>query len=107
MTIATARDIVEHCGVARLLFLDFPLGNPCGVPGDVDMQRRIFDLGLDLLESASAPRTTVQAPFTWPGGEAWKEKVLTRDHPFLDESQTESWLAAKADYKKLKAEGKV
>ncbi len=26
----TARDIVEHCGVARLVFSDFPLGSPCG-----------------------------------------------------------------------------
>lgn len=26
VVIATARDIVEHCGVARLVFVDFPLG---------------------------------------------------------------------------------
>ena len=32
--IASAKDIVEHCGVARLLFVDYPLGNPCGEPSD-------------------------------------------------------------------------
>ncbi len=25
-----ARDIVEHCGVPRFVFSDFPLGNPTG-----------------------------------------------------------------------------
>jgi len=33
--------------------------------------------------------------------------VLTSEQPFLDEQQAESWLAAKADYKTLKAEGEV
>ena len=49
--IGAARDIVEHCGVARFLFTDFPLGNPCGEPEKVDMQRAIFTGALDLLES--------------------------------------------------------
>lgn len=43
----------------------------------------------------------------WPRGDGWKAKVLTSEQPFLDEQQTESWLAAKADYKTLKAEGEV
>ena len=34
-----ARDIVEECGVARFVFTDFPLGNPCGKPWDEEMQR--------------------------------------------------------------------
>ena len=38
---ASARDIVEECGVPRFLFVDFPLGNPCGKPWDAEMQRRI------------------------------------------------------------------
>jgi hypothetical protein len=105
--IGSARDIVEHCGVPRLLFVDFPLGNPCGVPGDVEMQRQIFDLALDLLADATGPRTTLRAPVVWPGGDQWKEKVLTQEQPFLDDKQTESWLQAKADYQRLKAESKV
>ena len=31
-------------------------------------------MGLDLLENATAPRTTVQAPLAWPKGDAWKAK---------------------------------
>ena len=89
-----------------MLFSDFPLGNPCGVPGDVEMQRQILDMALDLFESATGPGATIEAPFVWPHGEEWKEKVLTAEQPFLDEQQTESWLAAKSEYKKLKADGK-
>ena len=72
VVIATARDIVENCGVARLLHVDFPLGNPVGVPFNVAMQSEILDMALDLLVTPSAPRTTVVAPLEWPGGEAWR-----------------------------------
>jgi len=34
-----ARDIVEHAGVPRLLFNNFPLGNGAGLPGDADAKR--------------------------------------------------------------------
>jgi hypothetical protein len=36
------------------------------------MQRAIVGLGLDLLEGAAAPRTTVQAPFRWAADDAWR-----------------------------------
>ena len=65
VVIGSARDIVEQCGVARFLFTDFPLGNPCGKPNDAAMQADIVDIALTLLEQAMFPRTTVQAPFTW------------------------------------------
>jgi len=35
-----AKDIVEHCGVPRFLFSDFPLGNSAGRPFDVESQAR-------------------------------------------------------------------
>ena len=73
VVIGAARDIVEECGVARFLFSDFPLGNPCGKPYDVAMQRTIIGMALDLLESARLPRTTVQTPFQWSDDETWKQ----------------------------------
>ena len=48
--IGSGRDIVEECGVPRFLFVDFPLGNPCGKPWDRDMQHAITGAALDLLE---------------------------------------------------------
>ncbi len=80
----SARDIVEECGVARFLFTDFPLGNPCGRPWDADMQREIAGATLDLLEHAWAPRTTVQTPFLWPD-EEWRRKFM-----LVDESNREA-----------------
>jgi len=72
VVIGSARDIVEECGVARFLFTDFPLGNPCGRPWDKEMQRAIMEMALDLLQSARQPRTTVQAPFIWSEDETWR-----------------------------------
>ena len=71
VVIGSARDIVEEAGVARFLFVDFPLGNPCGKPGDREMQRNIVELALQLAVSAIAPRTTVQAPYRW-GHDDWR-----------------------------------
>jgi D-proline reductase (dithiol) PrdB len=67
-----AKDLVEHCGVPRYVWSDFPLGNSCGKPHDVASQRAIVGLALDLLESARAPRTTVATPFTWAEDHTWK-----------------------------------
>ena len=45
--VGSARDIVEECGVPRFLFVDFPLGNPCGKPWDGEMQYKIVGGALD------------------------------------------------------------
>jgi D-proline reductase (dithiol) PrdB len=67
-----ARDIVEHCGVPRLLFSDFPLGHAAGKPGDLASQELTLELALRLLESAAGPRTTMQSPLQWSESAAWK-----------------------------------
>lgn len=80
----SAKDIVEECGVARFVFSDFPLGNPCGKPYDVAMQRQIVRIALDLLESARFPRTTVTSPFRWSDDESWKENYARLDPEKLE-----------------------
>jgi D-proline reductase (dithiol) PrdB len=67
-----AKDIVEHCGVPRLLFSDFPLGNSAGRPHDPDSQALTLELALRVLESAPAARTTVQSPLRWRDDASWK-----------------------------------
>ncbi len=105
--LGTARDIVEHCGVARLVFSDFPLGSPCGEPGKPEIQTAIVATALDLLETAQAPRTTLISPFTWPAGEAWKDKVFTKEQPWKDAEVEKEWLEKKALYRELRGQGKV
>ena len=74
-----ARDIVEYAGVSRFLFSDFPLGNSCGKPGDLESQRGLVAMALDLLEAASSPRTTVQSPYRWAEDSSWKEDFYSPD----------------------------
>jgi hypothetical protein len=72
--IGSARDVVEHCGVARFVFTDFPLGNPCGHPWRADMQREVVAAALGLLEAAPGPRTTQVSPFRWKEDPGWRER---------------------------------
>ena len=67
-----AKDIVEHVGVPRFLFSDFPLGNAAGRPNDPPSQAITLDLALTVLETATGPRTTVQSPLAWSADPAWK-----------------------------------
>lgn len=76
VVLGSARDIVEQCGVPRFVFTDFPLGNPCGKPGDTNMQRAIVGMALDLLETARYPLTTLQTPFRWDETGEWRETYM-------------------------------
>jgi hypothetical protein len=72
VVLGCARDIVEHVGVPRFLFSDFPLGNAAGKPHDAASQEQTLALALQLLESARGPRTTVQSPQRWSADADWK-----------------------------------
>lgn len=67
-----AKDIVEYCGVPRLLFSDFPLGNAAALPNNIQSQDSNFELALRLLEGAPAARTTVQSALVWASDPSWK-----------------------------------
>jgi hypothetical protein len=73
IVMGAAKDIVEHAGVPRFLFSDFPLGNSCGKPHEPDTQAFTLDLALKVLESAVGPRTTVQSPLRWNEDGDWKQ----------------------------------
>ena len=72
VVLGCARDIVEHVGVPRLLFSDFPLGNAAGRPNDLGSQDATLALALDLLESATTPRSTWTSPQRWRDDPSWK-----------------------------------
>jgi len=97
VVIGSARDIVEECGVARFLFVDFPLGNPTGKPDDTKGQTEIVDQALTLMGQAWEPRTTVMSPQVWAADDdAWRDRFL----PVTDENRAE--LAAAGDARREK-----
>lgn len=106
VVMAAARDIPENVGVPRLLHSDFPLGSPCGEPNNGPQQKAILEYAFQLLEHAFLPRTTVQTPFKWSGGDQWKDLIFTEKRDFLPPEEEADWLQRKESYRELKKEGK-
>ena len=100
VVLGSARDIVEECGVARFVFTDFPLGNPCGKPWDGQMQRSIVECALTLLERAWMSRATVQTPFTW-GNDAWRDAFMQ-----VNDDNREALARAGEERRRLQAQRK-
>ena len=92
-----AKDIVEHCGVPRFLFSDFPLGSPAGRPFDGPSQAETLELSLRVLESAPAARTTVQSPLRWSEDASWK-----RDYNDLTKLTPETIAERRKEFDKVK-----
>ena len=97
-----AKDIVEHVGVPRFLFSDFPLGNAAGRPGDPASQAATLDLALAVLESAPAPRTTVQSPLAWSPDPDWK-----LDYCNIERMSAEEIEARRAEFARVKETAKA
>ena len=74
-----AKDIVEHAGVPRFLWSDFPLGNSAGKPNDADSQRDTLAMALALFESASSGGTTEASAQIWSGDDSWKLDFMNVD----------------------------
>lgn len=96
-----AKDIVEHVGVPRFLFSDFPLGNAAGRPNDPASQARTIELALDLLESAAAARSTVQSPLRWSDSADWK-----LDYSNIDRLSAEEITRRRAEFDRGKEEAR-
>jgi len=93
-----AKDIVEHAGVPRFVFSDFPLGNAAGRPHDEPSQRATLELALATLESAPGPRTTVQSPLRWSEDPSWK-----LDFSNIERLSPEELAARRSAFDKVKA----
>lgn len=93
-----ARDIVEHAGVPRFYFSDFPLGHSAGKPHDEESQMRTLAGALSLLETATQPRTTLESPQVWSEDASWKNDFLN-----IERLSTMEINALREDYKKQRA----
>jgi len=74
-----AKDIVEHVGVPRFLFSDFPLGNSAGKPNDLECQYDTLCMALELSIDAMQARTTVCSEYKWSDNQNWKEDYSNPD----------------------------
>jgi hypothetical protein len=63
--VSTGRDLTLQVLPPRSVFVNFPMGNPFGRPGDVAMQRRVLLDALRLAESARRGGTLVDLPYVW------------------------------------------
>lgn len=64
--ITTARDITELVKPPRGLFVNAPMGNNFGKPGDVQTQASILREALQLVVDAKQGGVLVDSAFTWP-----------------------------------------
>jgi hypothetical protein len=65
--VSTGRDLTQQVLPPRSVFVNFPMGNPFGKPGDVAMQRRVLCDALRLAETATRGGTLVDLPYAWEG----------------------------------------
>jgi hypothetical protein len=101
VVMGSAKDIVEHVGVPRFLFSDFPLGNAAGRPNDAASQDLTLELALRLLEAAPAARTTVQSPLRWSAVADWK-----LDYCIIDRMTPEEIAKRRAEFNRVKTEAR-
>jgi len=60
------RDITENVKPSRALFVRFPYGAPLGPAGDAVTQMAVIRAALDVLVTATHPRTIVVSDIEWP-----------------------------------------
>ena len=65
VTISTGRDITALVRPPRSLFVNFPMGNSFGRPGDSAMQAEILRRALDFAVTAEEPGILVDLPQQW------------------------------------------
>lgn len=65
VTVSTGRDISRNVLPPRTVFVNFPMGNAFGRPGDVAQQRRILLDALALAARDCAPGEFVDLPYDW------------------------------------------
>lgn len=63
--VSTGRDLTRQVLPPRSVFVNFPMGDPFGRPGDVALQRAILLDALRLAETATHGGVLVDLPYVW------------------------------------------
>src|SRR5437667_9948835 len=65
VSLSSALDITVLVKPPRAVFVNYPLGNPCGKPFDKAYQRDILVSALRCLETTTVPGRLLQLPYRW------------------------------------------
>ncbi len=80
---SVGRDITERVRPPRACFVNFPMGNEIGQPGDVETQRAIVGAAFESLAIMNEPGMIVDLPFELdaqsPSGGPWQQWAYTKD----------------------------
>ena len=83
LTMTVGRDITEHVRPPRAVFVDYPMGNEIGRPGNVEEQRRIVRGAFAALGAMKEPGNIVDLGMALdgeaPDGRPWRDWVYTKD----------------------------
>ena len=65
MCVSTGRDLTAQVKPPRSVFVNHPMGNAFGAPGDTAMQLRILRAALQLVQTAEQGGVLVDLPSEW------------------------------------------
>jgi D-proline reductase (dithiol) PrdB len=64
--VSTGRDLTQQVLPPRSLFVNHPMGNAFGAPGDVDAQLKVLRAALRLIETARVGGELADLASEWP-----------------------------------------
>lgn len=83
LTMTVALDITRQVRPPRAVFVDYPMGNETGRPGNVQEQRRIVRAAFEALPRMTEPGTIVDLGMKLdenaPDGRSWREWTYTKE----------------------------
>ncbi len=65
VNVSTGRDITARVRPPRSVFVNHPMGNPFGRPGEEKLQREILLAALEMAASCTEAGTIVDLPYDW------------------------------------------
>jgi hypothetical protein len=84
--------MMERVKAPRSVFVNFPLGRPCGKPNNPHMQTEILKDALNFLESAKEPGEIIDLSHDWGGDFDWND-YMNNIKEMLEEdgSEKQEW----------------
>jgi D-proline reductase (dithiol) PrdB len=80
VNVSTGRDLSRNVLPPRTVFVNFPMGNAFGRPGDVAQQCQILSDALHLVADAKEPGAFVDLPYDWGAPFTFRVRETSREY---------------------------